>query len=158
MINQTIIKTKEQIIKKRDEIERLKLETEVLERRLREQERLLKEFEEAKKVFEEKAQALINSQEFSYTEVVDECKELGLEEVALVPRPVKSIEKSLKQEFNETTERLDELNRKIDTGELTKQQAAKELIDEIDHMIKTTSKNKTLGLLNNNNIKTKLKT
>lgn len=162
MIAQTIIKTKEQILRKREEIERLKLETELLERRLKEQEKLLKEFEEAKKVFEEKAQALINSQEFDYMDIVDECRDIKLEEVAVRPKEIKSIEsnqKTIKQEFKETTERLDELNRKIDTGELTKQQAAKELLDEIDQMLLTSKHNKTLGLFNNSKtMNSKLKT
>lgn len=145
MLNQTIIKTQEQLLKKREEIERLKLEAEVLDRRLAEQKRLVEEFNEAKRILEEKAQNLINSQEFDYQEVKDECRDIELTEVAVNPPSVTTIANTNTNststtnkrvaEYKKTTSRLEELDKKILSREVNREEAAREFLEEIDKMI-----------------------
>lgn len=150
MITTTITKTKEQISKKKAEITRLQIETDLLESRLAEQERLLHEFNEAKRVLEEKAQALIDSQNFDYDDVVEECKNVHLESNISRPVGVQFITNidpatnkiSYGEIFKESQSRMDALGEQIDSGKVSKQAAAKVLLDEIDRMIEVTATKK----------------
>jgi len=150
MLNTVLNKTKEQITKKRQEIAKLEAEVELLEAKLREQTRLMEEYNKAKELMAKAAQDLVDSQFFEYEDVVEDCKEVvkevkegrGTKPVGVVTTTkVKEVKPEVSQfakGMNIATKNINKLSEDIDKGLVTKEEAARLLMNEIDGIIKTT--------------------
>lgn len=159
-VTKVLTKTKEQITKRQQEIARLQAEVKLLEAKLEQQQKLVNEFNEAKELMRKAAQDLIDSQYFEYDEVVEDCKTVVTslnEGVGTKPIKLQTINKvkpnnvceakntqvsTFAKSMNKATDNINKLSEDIDKGIVSKEEAARLLMKQIDDIIEVTKPKK----------------